>query len=74
MDRGAKSAESKHMTPQPIESKSFISEPLARYVDTVSLREAPILAKLREETNEHPERVMPVSYTHLDVYKRQVSM
>ena len=28
---------------------------------------------LKEMLNKHPERVIAVSYTHLDVYKRQVS-
>jgi caffeoyl-CoA O-methyltransferase len=49
------------MTPRHAESKSFIGDSLAAYIESVSLREPPVLAKLREETGAHPERVMQIT-------------
>ncbi len=41
--------------------KSFIDSSLARYVEQNSLREAPVLARLREETSAHPESEMQIT-------------
>ena len=44
-----------------MEGKSFVSEQLANYIDKVALQEAPILARLREETSVHPEAQMQIT-------------
>jgi caffeoyl-CoA O-methyltransferase len=44
-----------------MEAKSFISEPLSDYIGSVSLREAPLLARLREETSVHPDAEMQIT-------------
>ncbi len=44
-----------------MQPKSFVSDDLTAYVDSVSLREPPLLAKLREETSKHPEAEMQIT-------------
>lgn len=41
-----------------MEQKSFIDDKLQAYVEAVSLREPPVLQRLREETARHPRSIM----------------